>query len=57
MGTDGAAAAATIKRENPLAITAIILGEGPAVTDDLRCSRVWVRVDTNRIVTRIPSIS
>ena len=52
MGTDGAAAAATIKR-----ITAIIVGEGPAVTDDLRCSRVWVRVDTNRIVKRIPSIS
>lgn len=45
----------TIERENSL-VDAVIVLEGSIVTDDFRCDRVRVWVDTEGIVTRVPII-
>ncbi|OMO49605.1 Proteinase inhibitor I13, potato inhibitor I [Corchorus olitorius] len=54
-GEVGEVAAATIERENHL-VNAVIVLEGTGVSEDLRCDRVRVWVDTNGIVTRVPII-
>ena len=51
----GTVAEATIERENP-SVDAIIVEEGSVVPQDFRCDRVWVWVDKNGIVTRVPII-
>ncbi|OIW01797.1 hypothetical protein TanjilG_03935 [Lupinus angustifolius] len=55
VGVQGTEAEATIERENPL-VDAIVLLEGTPVTKDFRCDRVWVWVDTNGIVIKVPII-
>ncbi|KAE9589751.1 hypothetical protein Lal_00021523 [Lupinus albus] len=55
VGLQGTEAEATIESENPL-VDAIVLLEGTPVTKDFRCDRVWVWVDTNGIVKKIPII-
>ncbi|XWS07971.1 hypothetical protein CRYUN_Cryun41cG0036800 [Craigia yunnanensis] len=55
LGTKGEEAAATIERENPNVDAEIVL-EGTYVLQVFLCNRVWVWVDTNGIVTRVPTI-
>ncbi|CAL0321137.1 unnamed protein product [Lupinus luteus] len=55
VGVQGTEAEATIEKENPL-VDAIVLLEGTPVTKDFRCDRVWVWVDTNGIVIKVPTI-
>ncbi|KAF1860583.1 hypothetical protein Lal_00021627 [Lupinus albus] len=55
VGVQGTEAEATIERENNL-VDAIIVLEGTIVITDFRCDRVWVWVDTNGIVKKIPTI-
>ncbi|CAI9762073.1 unnamed protein product [Fraxinus pennsylvanica] len=55
LGVPGATAVETIERENPL-VTAIIVPPGTSVTTDFRCDRVWVYVDDNGNVDRVPRI-
>ncbi len=55
VGARGTVAEATIERQNPL-VNAIIVPEGSSVTADFRCDRVWVWVNKNGIVKRVPSI-
>ncbi|XXG43554.1 hypothetical protein AAC387_Pa01g3557 [Persea americana] len=52
---DGEAAKTTIEEENPL-VTAHIVKNGSSVITDFRCDRVWVWVDENGIVTKVPHI-
>ncbi|KAJ7954763.1 putative Proteinase inhibitor [Quillaja saponaria] len=54
-GTEGDAAVRIIERENRFVDAQIVL-EGTIVTQDFRCDRVRVWVDTNGIVTRVPQI-
>ncbi|EEF41423.1 proteinase inhibitor [Ricinus communis] len=55
VGANGDEAAAAIEKENKY-VDAIVLKEGTPVTKDFRCSRVWVWVDENGVVTRTPTI-
>ncbi|KAK9931037.1 hypothetical protein M0R45_018333 [Rubus argutus] len=55
LGAQGTVAEETIERENSL-VDAVIVLEGSIVTDDFRCDRVRVWVDTEGIVTRVPII-
>ncbi|CAK9146377.1 unnamed protein product [Ilex paraguariensis] len=55
VGVQGETAVAIIERENPL-VNAIIVPEGSFVIQDFRCSRVWVWVDKNGTVYRVPRI-
>ncbi|AES61052.1 putative proteinase inhibitor I13, potato inhibitor I [Medicago truncatula] len=55
VGVEGKVAEATIERENPL-VNAIIVPEGSAVILDFRCDRVWVWVDKDGIVFKVPTI-
>ncbi|KAL6970524.1 hypothetical protein U1Q18_030222 [Sarracenia purpurea var. burkii] len=55
VGTQGETAAATIERENPL-VTAQIVLEGSSVDQTFDCTRVWVWVNDNGLVTRTPVI-
>ncbi|KAJ6431263.1 hypothetical protein OIU84_018699 [Salix udensis] len=55
LGAEGKVAAAWIERENHL-VKAKIVPEGSAVIQDFRCDRVWVWVDKNNVVYRVPSI-
>ncbi|KAK4586178.1 hypothetical protein RGQ29_023397 [Quercus rubra] len=57
VGVQGTVAEATIERENP-SVDAIIVEERSVVPQDFRarCDRVWVWVDKNGIVTRVPVI-
>ncbi|CAB4292254.1 unnamed protein product [Prunus armeniaca] len=55
LGAQGTVAEAKIERENP-SVDAQIVPEGSVVTADFRCDRVRVWVDTDGIVTRVPSI-
>ncbi|KAI3977524.1 hypothetical protein MKX01_000437 [Papaver californicum] len=56
VGCDGDTAAATIKKENGNIMTAIVVLEGTGVPEDFRCTRVWVWVNGNGIVTITPII-
>ena len=51
----GTVAEATIERENPL-VNAVIVPEGSSVILDFRCDRVWVWVDKNDLVDKVPKI-
>lgn len=55
VGKNGDLAARTIERENPN-VHAIVLLDGTPVTFDFRCDRVWVWVNTDRIVLQSPHI-
>ncbi|KAK4390057.1 Glu S.griseus protease inhibitor [Sesamum angolense] len=55
LGQPGHVAVATIERENPL-VKAIIVPPGTSVITDFRCNRVWVYVDDNGDVNRVPVI-
>ncbi|CAL5337503.1 unnamed protein product [Camellia sinensis] len=55
VGTQGETAVTTIESENPL-VNAVIVLEGSIVTQDIRCDRVRVWVDTNGIVVSVPVI-
>ncbi|KAL8259054.1 hypothetical protein R6Q59_027007 [Mikania micrantha] len=55
VGARGGVAEATIERENPR-VDAIVVLDGTAVTGDFRCDRVWVWVNSNRVVLRTPVI-
>ncbi|XVE99291.1 hypothetical protein REPUB_Repub03eG0185900 [Reevesia pubescens] len=55
VGETGEIAATTIENENPL-VNAVIVLEGTSVTDDFRCDRVRVWVNTNGIVIEVPVI-
>ncbi|KAL1547155.1 hypothetical protein AAHA92_23662 [Salvia divinorum] len=53
VGERGETAAQVIASENP-EVEAIIVVEGASVTGDFRCDRVWVWVDANGFVDRVP---
>ncbi|KAI3472953.1 hypothetical protein Pfo_029199 [Paulownia fortunei] len=55
LGVPGDVAVATIQRENPL-VTAIILPPGTRATNNFKCNRVWVPVDGNGKVVKVPII-
>ncbi|KAL7160369.1 hypothetical protein ABFS83_01G090700 [Erythranthe nasuta] len=55
VGVPGNVAATTIERENRL-VNAIIVPPGNSIITDFRCDRVWVFVNGNGNVTRVPSI-
>ncbi|XP_058085501.1 proteinase inhibitor-like [Magnolia sinica] len=55
LNVTGEVAKTTIERENP-SVTAYIIDEGAVVDTQFRCDRVWVRVNNNGVVTRIPKI-
>lgn len=55
LGKQGKFAEETIEEENPNVNAEIVL-EGTGVREDFRCNRVWVWVDTNGIVIRVPVI-
>ncbi|XP_058085500.1 proteinase inhibitor-like [Magnolia sinica] len=55
LNVTGEVAKTTIERENP-SVTAYIIDEDAIVIQDFRCDRVWVRVNTYGVVTRIPKI-
>ncbi|KAL3830822.1 hypothetical protein ACJIZ3_019624 [Penstemon smallii] len=55
VGVPGNVAVTTIERENPL-VTAIILPPGTSPITDFRCDRVWVYVDENGNVNKVPMI-
>ncbi|KAF3968711.1 hypothetical protein ACB098_02G077700 [Castanea mollissima] len=55
VGVQGTVAEATIERENSY-VDAVIVPEGSSVIKDFRCDRVWVWVDKNGIVYRVPTI-
>lgn len=54
MGTNGDYAASVIKGENPSLNVAVFVN-GAWVYGDLRCDRVRVWVDGNRIVVKVPT--
>jgi hypothetical protein len=51
----GTVAEARIESENPL-VDAKIVPEGSVVIQDFRCDRVWVWVDKNGVVYKVPVI-
>ncbi|KAL0409387.1 UNVERIFIED_CONTAM: Proteinase inhibitor [Sesamum radiatum] len=55
LGQPGDIAVATIERENPL-VTAIIVPPETVVIPTFQCDRVWVYVDANGNVNRVPII-
>ena len=55
VGVQGTVAEATIQRENSL-VNAIIVPEGSSVITDFRCDRVWVWVNKDGIVKKVPAI-
>ncbi|XP_074306499.1 proteinase inhibitor-like [Silene latifolia] len=55
VGTNGKFAVETIERENGL-VKAIVVLKGSAVTEDFRCDRVRVWVNSLDIVYEIPVI-
>ncbi|XP_058203770.1 glu S.griseus protease inhibitor-like [Rhododendron vialii] len=55
VGAQGKTAEATIERENPL-VNAQIVKEGSSVILNFDCTRVWVWVDKDGVVTRVPII-
>ncbi|XP_058222201.1 proteinase inhibitor-like [Rhododendron vialii] len=55
VGAQGETAAATIERENSLVSAAVLL-EGTPVIRNFDCTRVWVWVDEDGVVTKVPKI-
>ncbi|XVE72986.1 hypothetical protein DITRI_Ditri11bG0081900 [Diplodiscus trichospermus] len=55
VGEKGETAKAAIESENPN-VGATVLLEGTPVTRDFRCNRVWVWVNENGQVVRVPTI-
>ncbi|WP_353960142.1 serine protease inhibitor [Escherichia coli] len=55
VGKSGHEAEAIIESENPK-VNAIVILDGSPVTADFRCDRVFVRVDKNGVVVKVPSI-
>ncbi|KAH7846749.1 hypothetical protein Vadar_017730 [Vaccinium darrowii] len=55
VGAQGVTAAATIERENPL-VDASVLLDGTPVIRNFDCTRVWVWVDEDGVVTKVPKI-
>lgn len=55
VGVGGDAAVAIIENENPL-VSAVILPPRTFPITDFRCDRVWVYVDGNANVRRVPII-
>ncbi|KAH1064642.1 hypothetical protein J1N35_029629 [Gossypium stocksii] len=53
--TNGETAAATIEREN-LNVNAQIISDQAVVLPVVDCTRVWVRVNTDGIVTQVPIV-
>ncbi|KAI3887608.1 hypothetical protein MKW92_017305, partial [Papaver armeniacum] len=53
---DGDTSVATIKRENGNIVSAIVVLEGTFVQEDFRCTRDWVWVNGNLIITKTPII-
>ncbi|KFK36788.1 hypothetical protein AALP_AA4G170800 [Arabis alpina] len=53
VGTNGDYAASVIERENSK-VNAIVILDGTPVITDFRCDRVWVRVNRNRTVVKVP---
>ncbi|KAG8653955.1 hypothetical protein MANES_05G086328v8 [Manihot esculenta] len=55
VGIDANCAAVIIEKENKH-VKAIMMEDGKLVPRDLRCNRVWVFVDKNNVVTKIPRV-
>ncbi|KAJ4840562.1 hypothetical protein Tsubulata_024196 [Turnera subulata] len=55
LGGRGKAAEKKIEKENPYVDARIVL-DGSFVTQEFSCTRVWVWVDKEGIVTRVPKI-
>ncbi|XP_065861012.1 proteinase inhibitor-like [Euphorbia lathyris] len=55
VGKKGEAAANTIEQENEN-VKATVLKDGTPVILDFRCDRVWVWVNDNGVVVRVPTI-
>lgn len=55
VGVSGQIAAAQIEKENPN-VDAIVKLKGTPVTEDFKCNRVWVWVDTHGVVTSVPRV-
>ncbi|KAL5699681.1 hypothetical protein ACHQM5_030551 [Ranunculus cassubicifolius] len=55
LGARGVVAERIIERENPT-VHAIIVPPGNSVITDVQCDRVWVWVDQNGLVERVPRI-
>ncbi|KAL6008531.1 hypothetical protein ACLOJK_034043 [Asimina triloba] len=55
VNASGDAAKAVIERENT-SVRAVIVEEGSFVDAQFRCDRVWVWVDANGDVVRVPKI-
>ena len=55
VGANGQEAARTIEKENKN-VDARVVREGTIVPLDFRCDRVWVWVNDNNIVTRVPIV-
>ncbi|EHA8586594.1 Glu S.griseus protease inhibitor [Cocos nucifera] len=55
LGVEGKEAANIIEKENP-AVDAIIVTIGEVVIQDFRSDRVWVWVDKDGIVAKVPHI-
>ncbi|CAN6835403.1 unnamed protein product, partial [Brassica oleracea] len=53
VGTNGDYAASVIERENSR-VDALVILQGSPVTADVRCDRVRVWVNRNRIVVHVP---
>ncbi|XP_021831396.1 uncharacterized protein LOC110771406 [Prunus avium] len=56
IGEIGEAAAVKIERENPNVRAIIVVESTPSPTKDRNCDKVWVWIDTNGVVTRVPSV-
>ncbi|XP_038714046.1 inhibitor of trypsin and hageman factor-like [Tripterygium wilfordii] len=55
VGTKGEVAEGIIEREN-INVNAIVVPEGSSVILDFRCDRVWVWVNKDGVVYRVPRI-
>lgn len=55
VGATGEAAEATIERENPR-VDAIVISNGSFTDAQVRCDRVFVRVNSRGIVVQVPRI-
>ncbi|XP_021806089.1 uncharacterized protein LOC110750124 [Prunus avium] len=56
VGEIGEAAAVKIERENPNVRAIIVAESTPSPTKDRKCDKVWVWIDTNGVVTRVPGV-